>query len=148
QGNFMRTKLRFDEEHSKTPGGLQSQHVRALHRSGFTIGGHTINHCELGRVEKHETLTYEIAEDKARLETMCGARLDFFAYPFGSFRNDCLDVVEAVGQAGYRGAVTTLSGFNDAHTNPFLLHRELTPALMSPWAFRARACGNYEGVQF
>jgi peptidoglycan/xylan/chitin deacetylase (PgdA/CDA1 family) len=144
---FMRSKLRLLPEQSATTRGLTRDDLRRLADEGFTIGGHTLNHCNLADLHDSDRLTYEIAEDKRRLEAITGATIDYFAYPFGAYQHRGIDLTELVRISGYRGAVTTVSGFNTTRTNPYLLHRELTPASTLEWVFRARAFGNYDAVQ-
>ena len=59
-----------------------------------------------------------------------------------------INLAEVLMEVGYRGAVTTISGFNTVGTNPYLLHREITDASMPGWVFRARVYGNYDAVRF
>ena len=145
---FMRSKLLLMAEHSGTTGGLAQDDLRRLADQGFTIGGHTLNHSNLADLPDRNDLAYEIAEDKRRLGEITGTAIEYFAYPFGAYQHRGIDLTEIVRNSGYRGAVTTVSGFNTANTSPYLLHRELTPASMQEWVFRARACGNYDAVQF
>lgn len=145
---FMRTKLLLSPDSEGKVSGLSEGDVRSLAEDGFTIGGHTVNHCNLADLRDGERLTYEIIEDKRRLEHITGVAVRYFAYPFGACGNPEFDLERALKEAGYSAAVTTLHGFNSPDTNRYLLHRELTPISMSEWAFRARALGNYDAVQF
>ncbi|MGD0275164.1 MAG: polysaccharide deacetylase family protein [Syntrophales bacterium] len=145
---FIRTKLFAKLPPRRISGSLSYADVRKLADDGFTIGGHTLNHCDLGELRDLDRLRYEIAEDKLRLERMTGSRIDYFSYPFGIYQNPGIDISAVIRELGYRGAVTTVSGFNSARTNPYLLHRELTASLMSERVFRARVYGNYEAIRY
>ena len=127
-------------------GGLSLSDIRKLTDAGFTIGGHTVNHSNLEMIDNTARLKFEILEDKHKLESMTGTNIKYFAYPSGDYRNPAIDITEVLQDAGYEGAVTTLSGSNTIRTNPYLLHRELTNAAMSRHVFKARVYGNYEGV--
>jgi hypothetical protein len=87
-------------------------------------------------------------EDKKRLEEIAGSEIKYFAYPSGADYNPTVDLVSVLIESGYKGAVTTTPGFNSDKSNPFLLHREITGALMPELVFRARAYGNYDVVCF
>jgi peptidoglycan/xylan/chitin deacetylase (PgdA/CDA1 family) len=148
EAEFMRSKLRLAPDPLQSTAGLSVEDVRRLVDEGFAVGGHTLNHCNLTEVRDSSQLRYEIVDDKTRLENITGAKIEYFAYPFGGYQHPELDLTEVLRESGYRGAVTTVSGFNNASTSPYLLHRELTPALMPSWIFRARAYGNYDAVRF
>ena len=79
---------------------------------------------------------------------MIGKEIHYFSYPFGSSQNSRIDLSELLKEAGYKGAVTTMSGLNRFGANPYLLCRELTNIPMAPCVFRARSLGTYEGVAF
>jgi peptidoglycan/xylan/chitin deacetylase (PgdA/CDA1 family) len=147
EAEFMRSRLRLIRDPRQLTGGLSVEDVRRLVDEGFTVGGHTLNHCNLTEIRDRSQVKYEIAEDKTRLEEITGAKIEYFAYPFGGYQHREMDLTEVLRESGYRGAVTTVSGFNNASTGPYLLHRELTPALMPGLVFRARAYGNYDAVR-
>ena len=148
EANFALTNLFLTHEPHRITGCLSQGDIRRLVVEGFTIGGHTLKHTNLGKVRNRAQLGYEIAEDKSRLEKAAGAKVDYFSYPFGAFDNPEIELFEVLKESGYRGAVTTISGFNDSKTNKYLLHRELTEASMPGRVFRARIYGNYDAVRF
>ena len=145
---FMRSRLLVTPDPGRATIGLTINDVRKMAFEGFTIGGHTLSHCNLAEARDSGQLRYEIAEDKLRLERITGRKIEYFAYPSGAYHNPEIDVTEILRECGYRGAVTTVSGFNTVETNPYLLHRELTRASMSGQVFRARVYGNYDAVRF
>ena len=53
----------------------------------FEVGGHTVTHADLGRITDPDVARAEIAGDQARLEELLGARVRWFAYPFGNHAN-------------------------------------------------------------
>jgi len=145
---FMRTKLCLKPDLRKTTRGLSFEDLRRIVKEGFTIGGHTLNHANLGNLHDSAILRYEISEDKMRLEKAAGVKVEFFAYPSGEDYNPEINLIEMLKELGYKGAVTTVSGFNKASSNPYLLHRELTRAEMPMAVFRARVYGNHDAVRF
>lgn len=73
--------------------------------AGHEIAGHGLFHSALNSVGT-PLASYEITEDKRRLEALSGKPLRMFAYPFGVYDND---VIEILKQAGYQGARTIRS---------------------------------------
>jgi peptidoglycan/xylan/chitin deacetylase (PgdA/CDA1 family) len=145
---FVRSKLLSQPDDSgKLTGGLGIEDLKQIVQSGFTVGGHTVNHCDLAEQGDEDRLRYEIAEDKRRLEQITGKPVAYFAYPTGKYVNPKIRLADVLKESGYKGAVTTVSGFNRAGTNPFFLHRELTDASMQERVFRARVLGNYDAVR-
>jgi peptidoglycan/xylan/chitin deacetylase (PgdA/CDA1 family) len=147
EAEFVRSKLLLTMGNRRTT-GLNFEDVRRIVSEGFTVGGHTSNHSNLAVLRDGIQLRREIIEDKIRLESITGREIEYFAYPSGAYQNQVLDVAGVLKEAGYKGAVTTVSGFNSLGTNPYLLHRELTGASMPLAVFKARVYGNYEAVQF
>ena len=146
ESEFMRSKLLLKPGSRSLTGGLDLKDVRKLAEEGFTVGGHTVNHSNLVELRDNTQLRCEIVEDKMRLEGITGKNIPYFAYPFGAYENPEINLTEVLRESGYRGAVTTVSGFNRVGTNPYLLHREITNASMSGQVFRARVYGNYHAV--
>ncbi len=141
--------LRNDLKSSRrTVGELGLNGLRKLVEEGFEIGGHTSHHINLAEVCDRDALCSEIQKDKKRIEAITGTKVKYFAYPFGFFRNTYIDLVEALQEAGYRGAVTAVPGFNTADTNRYLLHRDLVNASMPTSVFKARLQGNHDGVRW
>jgi peptidoglycan/xylan/chitin deacetylase (PgdA/CDA1 family) len=147
--SFIKSNLLLNKSYfNSMTGGLSRDDVKKMADLGFTIGGHTSTHCILSTVKNRINLRYEIAEDKAALEKLTGQKINYFAYPSGVYHNPTLDIQEVLCEAGYKGAVTTVPGFNNFNTNPFLLYRELTASTMSAMVFKARVYGNYDAVQW
>jgi peptidoglycan/xylan/chitin deacetylase (PgdA/CDA1 family) len=138
-------ELRLKNKHNIS-GGLTEENVRELAEEGFTIGGHTCNHISLADIHDRTELLREITIDKQKLESIISEEIHYFSYPFGACRNANNDLIGILEEAGYRGAVTTVAGFNTTSTNRHLLHRELTGAPMPLCVFKARALGAYDAV--
>ena len=148
EAKFMRSSLFVMMGPRETSGGLRAEEVRRIVEEGFAIGGHTLNHCHLGKLRDRALAKREIVEDKMRLERITGERLRYFAYPTGSYHNSEIDLIGLLKEAGYRGAVTTISGFNGARSNPYQLHREITGASMTRPVFKARVTGSSDAIRF
>lgn len=148
EAEFMRSRLFIKSSFQRITGGLSIEDMKKIVEDGFTVGGHTLNHCNLAELHNIAKLRFEIAEDKVRLERLTGRNIEYFAYPSGKYLNPKINLTEVLRELGYRGAVSTLSGFNTFETNPYLLHRELTYAAMPSQVFKARVYGNYDAVRF
>jgi peptidoglycan/xylan/chitin deacetylase (PgdA/CDA1 family) len=83
---------------------IEPEEVAEIYRD-HEVAGHGLYHSSLNTVGTPLAM-YEICEDKRRLENLIGKPLKMFAYPFG-FYND--DVVELLKLAGYQGARTVKS---------------------------------------
>jgi peptidoglycan/xylan/chitin deacetylase (PgdA/CDA1 family) len=125
---------------------LSREGLRTIIADGFTVGGHTKDHTNLGYYRDEIMLRSEIIGDKSLLEKMTGVSIDYFAYPGGVYHNSCVNMPEVLRQSGYKGAVTTFPGINTIKTNKFLLRRELIRASMPKRIFRGRIYGNYDFV--
>jgi peptidoglycan/xylan/chitin deacetylase (PgdA/CDA1 family) len=132
----------------RTTGGLSFNDVKRISEEGFTIGGHTVTHCNLKKMLNNNRLRYEIGDDKLRLERIIGRKIHYFAYPSGAYHNPAISVSGVLKEMGYRGAVTTVCGFNSMESDPYLLHRDLTDAPMPKRIFQARVYGNSDPVRF
>jgi len=131
----------------KITGGLTNENVRMLVDKGFTIGGHTMNHCSLDTINDISKLRYEITEDKIKLEKITGAKINYFSFPTGAHANSQINLIDELLMAGYKGAVTTIPGFNSAATNRYFLHRDIVNDGMPLSIFKARVLGNIDAVQ-
>ncbi len=106
---------------------MRDEQVRELHRAGMGIGGHTVNHPILARLGLEEARR-EIADGKAALEALIGARVPLFAYPNGKPGEDYLaEHVRLARELGFDGAVTTAWGASRGQPDPYQLPR------FTPW---------------
>jgi peptidoglycan/xylan/chitin deacetylase (PgdA/CDA1 family) len=116
--------------------------VRALHASGMTVGGHTVSHPILAKLDEATQLD-EIAQGKQRLEQITGAAVTLFAYPNGKPGADYdARSVLAVRRAGFEAAVSTAWGAAYRDTDSYQLPR-FTPWSESPPRFAAHVLRNY-----
>jgi peptidoglycan/xylan/chitin deacetylase (PgdA/CDA1 family) len=148
EAEFAHSKLLLSHpSHSRITGCIDSEDVKTMAEEGYTVGGHTLNHTNLVNLRDSARLRHEIVDDKQRLEEITGAEIEYFSYPFGAWNNPDIDVADVLRESGYKGAVTTVSGPNNALSHPYRLCREITHASMGSLVFRARARGNYDAVQ-
>lgn len=117
--------------------------ARRLREAGWEIGGHTVNHPVLARLDR-ERQREEIAACREACARELGDGGAVFAYPFGRRWDFDERSVEAVRAAGYSAAVTTHAGTNHAGDDPFRLRRLMIDENVRPHLVLCEACGGFE----
>lgn len=126
---------------------MSSEQIRDLHEAGMTIGGHTVTHPILARLDPQEARR-EIAEGKARLEEIIRDRIDVFAYPSGRPGRDyTVDHPRMVKACGFATAVSTAWGVAKNDSDPLQLPR-FTPWDQSRWRFGLRLAQNLSRTKY
>jgi len=102
---------------------LTEEMIANLIAHGIDIGGHTVTHPILARLDD-AAAQREIEDNKRDLESVIGRPVELFAYPNGKYGAD-FDERHAsmVRAAGYRAAFTTATGAAAQHHDPFQLPR-------------------------
>ena len=104
---------------------------------GFDVGGHTVNHPILARLNDGEAFA-EIGDGRAQLAEWLGEAPQVFAYPNGVPGRDYGERdIALVTRAGYGSAVSTERGASSRHCDRYQLPR-FTPWDRSMWAFGLR----------
>jgi peptidoglycan/xylan/chitin deacetylase (PgdA/CDA1 family) len=106
------------------------EQVREMDSNRIEIGSHTDTHPVLTRVSR-DRLRREIHGSRLRLEAELGRKVELFCYPNGDFDPY---VQSEVALAGYRCAVTTGMGMNDAGSDLLALKRIHTERDLSHFA--------------
>ena len=83
---------------------INDEEVATLYET-HEVAGHGLYHSSLDNVGT-PLASYEILEDKRQLEKLTGKPLKMFAYPFGVYDQEVIDILKL---AGYRGARTIRS---------------------------------------
>jgi peptidoglycan/xylan/chitin deacetylase (PgdA/CDA1 family) len=116
---------------------LTWEQVRALAGRGVAIGAHAHWHWPMNAAQSNDYIRQQATAPRQRIEQEVGP-CSAFAYPFGNVGDVSSAAWQAVRDAGYSHAFTTLSGSLDAKMNPFLLPRyglglhETRPASLIP----------------
>jgi hypothetical protein len=99
--------------------GLPVLSAAALRRLGeqFEIGSHTLDHTYLTELSNNE-VERQLADGKAGLEDLLGARVDTFCYPGGQVN---ANIRRAVREAGFGSARTVENLRLEAGTDPFMI---------------------------
>jgi peptidoglycan/xylan/chitin deacetylase (PgdA/CDA1 family) len=98
---------------------LNAEELRDMHRKGFEIGSHTVNHAHLPTLGDEE-LHRELADSRALIETALNAPVTSFAYPYGEWDMRC---ARAAADTGYAAACTTRTGWALRDGNPYAMRR-------------------------
>lgn len=99
---------------------ITTRQLEEIAKSGLVeIGAHTMDHSYLTGLPL-KRVQYEVEESKKYLENLLGIKIVSFAYPYGAFDNQAIDVVK---KAGFRSAVTTVPGIFSMDINRFFLYR-------------------------
>lgn len=120
---------------------MSERQIVDLHRAGMTIGAHTCNHPILATLDD-DAARNEIAQGRARLESLLDTRVDAFAYPNGKADQDYgVSTVQIVRELGFRTAVTTNWGSASTGLDPMQLPR-YTPWRRNRAGFGAQLLSN------
>ncbi|MFN2177205.1 MAG: polysaccharide deacetylase family protein [Anaerolineales bacterium] len=99
---------------------MTKEELIELSRSEFIeIGAHTITHPALNTLMREEQLT-EIKMSRQALESIIGQPVCTFAYPFGYFSEETMELVRSL---GFKAALTTETGVIRAYDDLFRLNR-------------------------
>lgn len=106
---------------------MTSEQIKKLHQAGMEIGGHTINHPILARLDDNLAFS-EIANGKEMLESIIGEPIHLFAYPNGKPGQDYLSQHPSmIRKIGFKAAVSTAWGAARHNTDIYQLPR------FTPW---------------
>lgn len=99
---------------------LDRVEIAAMASTGLIrFGSHTSTHFRLDGRAPTDILTAEIAQSRVALQEICHQPIDLFCYPSGVF----CDAAVSLTRKHYVGAVTTVFGWYDAGSSPFLIPR-------------------------
>lgn len=93
--------------------------VREMAAAGIEMGGHTVNHPDLTKLDAKRQ-AFELSESRRVLAEQSGRPVRFCAYPSGRYNERTLALAR---EAGYAGAVTTMAGLAEPGQDLFLWHR-------------------------
>ncbi|GAC1569593.1 MAG: hypothetical protein NVS3B18_00730 [Candidatus Dormibacteria bacterium] len=119
------------------PGFMTAAQVRQMDADGMVIGSHTVHHVNLARLPQ-PLARAEIEGGKATLEAILGHPVLDFAYPYGGFNPAMMQLVQ---QAGFREAVTTVGGDQQALGQRYALRRIHVGGFSQDLEFFATAVG-------
>lgn len=99
---------------------LNADEIRMMGQKNLVdIGAHTVSHSWLPACDD-SSLRAEIQHGKEELTYLTGKNVTSFSYPHGEYDNHSIDAVK---EAGYERACTTMTGTVRKQTDPFKLPR-------------------------
>jgi|SRR5579885_135817 len=99
---------------------LTPQEMQDVVNSGLIdVGAHTVHHISL-KGKSLAQVQYEVDTSKTMLEQQYHIHVYSFAYPYGSFDQQTINVVK---QAGFTTAASTIAGNEQSNQNRFFLFR-------------------------
>lgn len=110
------------ERHNQNCGDsyLNWDEIKMLSDSGLVeIGSHTIDHAQLNTLDSN-IKREQITNSKAMIEQKIGKEVVSFAYPYGAFDGETIELARV---AGYTSAVSTIGGVNQSTNILFELRR-------------------------
>lgn len=138
------THNRWDAEYLRETKLLMSRaQLEEWLAAGMEVGSHSCTHQRLHELPP-DAAHQEVAESRVALRNMLGVPIEHFAYPFGDFS---ADTVELVRRAGYATAVTVLPGMARASDDRLRLPRILVNGERGLWHFLLHAATPYEGLR-
>ena len=94
-------------ELTSQPEYMNASQVLSLHAGGHEIGSHTITHTDLTTVSQSQ-LVQEMSQSQITLQNIIGAPVKNFAYPYGAYNANTLNV----GKQYYRSQRSVNRGVN------------------------------------
>lgn len=117
--------------------------ARALRDAGVELGGHTVHHEILSRLDANAAAA-EVREGRDATRRALGIEGESFAYPFGRRWDYDAKSKDAARTAGFASAATTHAGTNDARTDPYELKRVMIDEDAELHLLAAEACGGFD----
>ncbi len=101
---------------------LSWDQVKEMNAAGIRFGSHSVTHPILSR-EKRQEVRKELMDSKSDLEYRLGTAVSLFAYPNGQPGDYDIDIKKQLQNSGYKCAMTTILGYNNAAVDPYELRR-------------------------
>lgn len=109
-------------------GFMNEEEIKEIMASGLVeLGAHTLDHLYLKFLPEN-TQRKQIIESKKKLEELFGIQVKTFAYPYGAFSEETVNLVK---EAGYTVAVSVIPGMQQSTDNILYLSR-VRPGIFTP----------------
>ncbi len=113
--------------------------IRVMTKYGIDFGAHTETHPHLTKIST-DNVKNEIRTSKIKVEDETGKPVHFFAYPYGDYNYDVMEIIREI---NFMGACTTDPGLNAPGQNLFALKRSGVFINTSLTGFRTRLNGTF-----
>ena len=97
--------------------------LKALLAAGIEIGAHSRTHADMGSIRNHDLLVDEMLTSRDELEDAIGAKIRYFAFPYGQVQNMSSEAFALAKKAGYEGVCSAYGGYNFPGDDGFHLSR-------------------------
>ncbi len=122
---------------------LEEEDIQQMQKHNISFGGHTVNHVDLGKVDK-ETAQNEIIGSVEFVHNSTNRQVQGFAYPFGKKQNYTDTVVDILRKTEVKYAVTTEWGVITNESDPYRLKRFIIDGTDSIYAFMCKIEGIFK----
>jgi peptidoglycan/xylan/chitin deacetylase (PgdA/CDA1 family) len=119
---------------------MSNEQIKAWHAAGMEVGAHSQTHPRLTKCSDEE-LTEELTGSKKNLESLIGAPVTQFCYPYGDLDER---VANATRLAGYDAATTVQRGRAVVGDDLMLLRRVLVSGSTMMYLFLIKLLTKYE----
>jgi|GEM_PF-374156 len=119
------------------PDYLTADQIKEMSNNGMTIGSHTLDHCDLTKIDQ-SAVPNELSASKAAIENVIGKPVTNFCYPFGGYNKVIISMVE---QAGYLTATSTREAGPGAFQNNLAIPRVTVPPGLGASTLLQRVAG-------
>ena len=96
--------------------------LEPLNSGLISVGSHSLTHKSIARID-HDARDQEVRASRELLRDHLSHEIEFFCYPYGTFRDFDSESIVALRDSGYRMACTSVNGVNFKRTDPFRLRR-------------------------
>ena len=111
--------------------------IKASKSDFITFGSHTARHINMGQATVEE-MKAELQESITKLKSWTGKNTIWFAYPFGKSAFRSKESTEQIKSFGFRGALTTESGYIHQKTDMYQIPRLPVDGQWNMQTFRSR----------
>ena len=132
-------------ELAREPKLTDSEVLQLVNSGRIEVASHTLTHINMATTPLHAK-RHELAAAREQLEQLCGRPVRSFAYPFGIFGDDDVQLAR---ECGYDTAVTTIDGIDrrEPRPDPLRLKRIKVSGKDSRLAFVLRMRGGKRGLR-
>jgi peptidoglycan/xylan/chitin deacetylase (PgdA/CDA1 family) len=136
-----------DSEDDQLAFPLNWAQVREMAASGWvSFGAHTLHHPVLACLRDPAEVAREVGACRPVLEQQLGLPIHIFAFPIGKRRHIGDEALQAVKEAGYSWALTTIEEAVTPESDPYLLPR-LPGVVTSHWLVMASELAGLPGIR-
>ncbi|ARC83825.1 polysaccharide deacetylase family protein [Clostridium argentinense CDC 2741] len=101
------------------PNFLTESQLKELEKNKINIESHTANHLDLAKLSE-EKQKEELQQSKNRLDNLLNEKVEYVAYPYGSYNDDTKNITREI---GYKMGFSTDSGWASGDDDLFSIPR-------------------------